>query len=248
MHCKFVRWISGLCLILSPLIAHSYEIQVVTEDFAPYNYMEAGQPTGISTEIVQTLLKDLKVDGRIRTYPFKRTIELARTQKNTLIYSIIRTEERESQFKWVGTLAPITTALFKLKSRNDIKISKISDLTNYKISDIQGSAVWEHLQQYNIKVFEIPSTAQNIQMLKLGRVDLTSTVELNFYHTLKQLRYKPEDFEMIYVFDELSSYLWLAFNKDTDDDIVEEFKQALQAFKTSIMFKTLQQKYNPNLK
>ncbi|MFC3150389.1 substrate-binding periplasmic protein [Litoribrevibacter euphylliae] len=237
-----------LILFFITMTSSAYELHVVTEDFAPYSYKENGHITGISVEIVQALLKDLDVQAEIRIYPFKRAMELAKTQKNTLIFSIIRTDDREHLFKWVGQLAPITTGLFRLKKRHDIEIHRIQDIAQYQVSDVQGSAVWEHLKHYGIDVFEIPSTAQNIQMLKLGRVDLTSTVELNFYHIVRQLRYSPESFEMTYVFEELSNHLWLAFNKDTDDDIVNDFRRALGNFKTSLMFKALHKKYNPNLK
>ncbi|GLQ31098.1 substrate-binding periplasmic protein [Litoribrevibacter albus] len=241
------RILIGCWFLLSSFMCQGYEIQIVTEDFAPYSYKENGKLTGISVEIVESLLEQLNLPSNIRVYPFKRTIELAKTRKNTLIFSIIRSEERERHFKWVGRLAPITTALFKLKQRTDINIQSIEDIAEFRISDIQGSAVWEHLKRYDIEVLEIPSTAQNIQMLKLGRIDLTSTVELNFYHTLRVLDYSPKEFEVAYVFDELSSHLWLAFNKDTDDKIVEDFREALQTFKTSVMFKSLLKKYNPNL-
>lgn len=241
------RILFGCLFLLCGVTTHAYEIQVVTEDFAPYSYKEDGKLTGISVEIVESLLSQLNLTAKIRVYPFKRTYEIAKTQKDTLIFSIIRTEDREHEFKWVGRLAPITTGLFKLKKRKDIHLKTIKDIGSYQVSDIQGSAVWEHLKHYGIEVLEIPSTAQNIQMLKLDRIDLTGTVELNFYHTLKKLNYSPQDFEMAYVFEELSSYLWLAFNKDTDDEIVEDFRNALANFKTSMMFKSLLKKYNPNI-
>lgn len=242
------KFFLALSLSLAAINSSAYELHIVTEDFAPYSYKENGSMTGISVEIVQALLEDLDVQADIRIYPFKRAMEIAKTQKNTLIFSIIRTEDREHLFKWVGQLAPITTGLFRLKHRNDINIQEINDIAQYQISDVQGSAVWEYLKHFGIDVLEVPSTAQNIQMLQLGRIDLTSTVELNFYYIVRQLGYPSEQFEMTYVFDELSNHLWLAFNKDTDDYIVGDFRQSLENFKTSLMFRTLLKKYNPNIK
>ena len=60
--------------------------------------------------------------------------------KNVLIYSIMRTEQREKLFKWIGPLTPLRTRIFSLKSRNDIVINNIKDAKKYKIGLVRGDA------------------------------------------------------------------------------------------------------------
>jgi polar amino acid transport system substrate-binding protein len=44
-----------LCLLLGPATANE-QYQVVTEEWAPYNYVEQDQLTGMTTEIVRAIM------------------------------------------------------------------------------------------------------------------------------------------------------------------------------------------------
>lgn len=83
-------------------------IRVVTENLAPYNMVEGGQITGLSTEIVKAVLNNVGVSPRIEVLPWARAYDLALHSDSVLIYSIARTPQREHLFKWVGAIAPTT--------------------------------------------------------------------------------------------------------------------------------------------
>ncbi len=236
-----IFWTLSLLILVTS--SHAQSIRIVTEDFAPYNYVEQGTPKGISTEIVQAIQTELIDQTIIKTYPFKRTMAIALSHPNTLIYSIVRTAERENQFEWIGTLVPMVGGLFKLTSRTDIQPKTLNDLHKYRISDIQGSAIWEYLTQKNIKVHEIPTTQQNIKLLKLGRMDLIATDELNFYFEIKRLRFNPKDFASAFPIQDMSTDLWLAINKDSDKQLILDLKQAMNKVKASQTFTEILDRY-----
>ncbi len=57
-------------------------------------------------------------------FVWARAYEIALHEKNVLIYSIKRTSERESLFKWVGVIVPIDFYFYALAESpipNDLK-------------------------------------------------------------------------------------------------------------------------------
>lgn len=239
-----------ISVILSVLSfpSKAQDIQLVTENLAPYNYRDNDKLKGISAEIVLEILKHIpNKSASIKTYPFKRAMAMAKSKPNTLIFSIIRTKEREEDFVWIGTLAPITAALFRLAKREDVHIQNLNDLKNFQISDIQGSAIWEYLKGHGIKTHEVPTTRQNIKLLKLGRIDLVGSAELNFYHVAREMGYPDTDFELAYVFQNLTKDLWLAMNVDSDREVIKQFKQSMKRVKNSDTYNKILIKYHQTI-
>ena len=70
----------------------------------------------------------------IQWYPWARAYRIAQNEKNTAIFSILRSKEREELFDWACKLFEINIWVYRLKKREDIKIDKIEDLKDYKIT------------------------------------------------------------------------------------------------------------------
>ncbi len=88
------------------------DINVVTENWRPYNYEENSKIKGSSTKIVQTVLNQSGFQYAINLYPWARSYQEALNNKNTLIYTIVRIPLREHLFKWVGPVAHADTVAF----------------------------------------------------------------------------------------------------------------------------------------
>ena len=101
-------------LFASPLGAES--LRIVTEDFPPYNFQVGNEARGLSSEVVQAVLKQINRQAEFEFYPWARAYEIAQNEKNNLIFSIARIPEREALFNWVGSIAPYKTSLYKLKA------------------------------------------------------------------------------------------------------------------------------------
>jgi len=102
-------------------IAYSSEkITVLTEEWAPFNYLENNKPVGISVDIAKEMMKRTGISAEIEIVPWARAYTQAVTRENVMIFTIARTEEREDKFKWVGKVAEKKMYFFKLKSRKDI--------------------------------------------------------------------------------------------------------------------------------
>ena len=77
-------------------------LNVVTENWPPYNYQSpSGEIHGIATDNVREILALTDLSYQIRVNPWARSLHLAKTKPNTLIYSIYRSAEREPYFQLV---------------------------------------------------------------------------------------------------------------------------------------------------
>lgn len=241
---KFVVWFFflsvGLCYT-----AHATEIEIVTEEFPPYNYTQHGQITGISTEIVQAAFKEADINYTIAVYPWARAYKMALEEKNILIYSILRTPERENLLQWVGEIAPRKSFFYKLKKRKDIIINSLEDAKKYTIGGVRGDARVSYLNNNGFDIKEIVSNDElNIRKLFAERIELMICNELSFTHLVKSMGFSIDDFEKIFLLEEFSSGdFYMAFSLSTADELVVKLKTALDKIKDNGIYDRILTKY-----
>lgn len=91
------------------------ELIAVTEPWAPYNTFSNDEtPDGAHGLIVQRALALSGLNATISVYPWARAMALAQNRPNTLLFSLARTQERESRFIWVGRLSQTQQFLWRL--------------------------------------------------------------------------------------------------------------------------------------
>ncbi|CAH9053484.1 hypothetical protein PSECIP111951_02463 [Pseudoalteromonas holothuriae] len=209
-------------------------LSVVTEDWMPYNFInEEGEVVGRATKKVREVLEAAQVPYEIRVYPWVRSMKLTQTKANTMIYSIYRTKERESMFLWAcPLLKPVKEYLFKLRSRDDVKLTSLEDAKKYITSLVRGSISHEYLRargfkaDVNLDLSADPSASP--RKLLARRVDFIITTEYTAYEMMKGLGKPYELLEIVYEVknaDERSACM--AFNKNTDPHIIERVRKAL---------------------
>jgi polar amino acid transport system substrate-binding protein len=240
-----MSWLLCLIAVFPAAVAGSDEpITIVTEDLPPFNYKQDRELTGISTEVVQAVLQKVGLKSDISMYPWARAYKMALKQKNVLIYSIIRIEERENLFKWVGIVAPFEIYLYKLKERGDILITSLKDLKNYRIGGLRKDASAQFLTRHGIQVREFNTNEEMINHLCSRKtIDAISYNNVAFAYKLKMLKLDHSQFEQAYHLQEFPGELYMAFSRQTDDALVEKFRQALKSFKQDGAYDRILQKY-----
>lgn len=209
------------------------DIRIVTEELPPYNMTQDGRITGMSTEVVQAVLKEVGISAPIQSMPWARAYDIALNSENTLIYSITRTPQREKLFKWVGDIAPVHWYLFA-RSGSNIHLASLDDARKYQIAAVKEDAGEQYLLSQGFvagKNLQSSNKYQhNYDKLKLGRADLWISLELNALHLIRQAGEEPEKT----VVRALSlpgldgeHGLNMAFSLKTPDALVERFRQGL---------------------
>jgi polar amino acid transport system substrate-binding protein len=246
-----LRWLKkyllfiALNLLLNP--AHAELIKIVTEELAPYNFTEKGVLTGFSTEVIQAILKEMKIQGDFQSMPWARAYDTALHHENVLIYSIGRTAQREKLFKWIGPIAPASNYLFSL-ANHSIKINHLEEAKKYQIGSVNADIGEQFLESQGFtKGTNLQSSVKyqlNYEKLKRGRVDLWVMNEMAAYHLVRQLGDDPNRvLNKSYRLDLSGDGYFMAFSHKTPDEMVERFRLGLDAIKKNGTFDLIKKKW-----
>jgi len=226
------------------------KINVVTEEYPPYNYTESGKVTGLATEVVEAILKKAGVDYHLTSYPWSRAYKMAQEEANTMIFSIGRSEQREKLFKWGDMIVPYDIYFFKLKERKDIVVKSLADAKKYKIGVVQDDVRAQFLVTEGFSAstggpgYETTSKDEsNIKKLDAKRIDLFPIDEAACSYLAKLNGIDFSKLERAYKIDKLSSGLYFAFSLKTPDAVVTKCKTALAEMKKDGSYQKIADKY-----
>ncbi|QTN30396.1 ABC transporter substrate-binding protein [Rhodoferax sp. AJA081-3] len=166
---------------------------VTTEDAPPFNFAADDGKTvvGSATEAVQEMFRRAKLEHTITLYPWMRAITMARTDKDTCVYSTTRTEEREKTF--VGGASRLQQLGVFARANSTIKLDSFDDARKFKIGGYRGDAVALYLKALKFNVDESYYDDQNAKKLEGGRIDLWATGSQNgpYFAAKKNVKIKP---------------------------------------------------------
>jgi len=234
-------------MIVAPLLyANNDTIEVVTENYAPFQWSENQKITGPSTDVVKTLLQKVGNPYTISVYPWARTYKIAQSGKNVLIYSISRTKEREKLFKWVGTIAEHKVFFWKLKSKKNITIKALTDAKAYVIAGVRKDAKTQYLMangfKKNKEIGIVHSTDIAIRLLYANRVDIIVENE-DLIPQVKKLGYDSSMLEKVYYLKNFTNKLNIAFSLGTSNELVQKYIDELRKLKQNGEFEKILGKY-----
>jgi polar amino acid transport system substrate-binding protein len=223
------------------------DLLVVTEHLPPYNYEENGIVKGVAVEVVQALLDEMGLRTEIQVLSWARAYVKALTEPNVLIFSMVRTPDRESLFHWIGRVSTTESYLFKRADREDIQIGRLEDARQYLIGTWREDVREQYLlSQGFVRQKQLDSSGtpiQNIQKLMLRRIDLVADSELSFYFQLNQLNYDPKLVTEAFKLEDISLPYYIALSKQTSPDLAHAFQLALERIKRKGIFDSIHQKY-----
>ncbi|RJX83427.1 ABC transporter substrate-binding protein [Pseudomonas sp. LS-2] len=240
----------AVLLCLSICSTQAGPIRVVTEELPPYNMTRDGQLTGMSTEVVQAVLKEVNVQASIQSMPWARAYDLALHDPDVLIYSITRTPAREHLFKWVGTIAASRWYIYSAAS-HPITLLDLNDARDWQTATVNEDVgeqyligkqfvIGQHLQSSNR--YEL-----NYQKLQTGHVDLWISDELNAAWLAHQAGEEPARtlVQSLRIPElEESGGFNMAFSTGTADATVELFREGLNTIRENGTYDAIARKWN----
>jgi polar amino acid transport system substrate-binding protein len=211
------------------------KINIVTAEYPPYNFTKENKITGISTEIIIEVLKEMNLekDIHIKVYPWARAYQMALKIPNTFIFSLGRTTERENFFKWVEEIVVFESCIWKAKSNKKVQITQLSDLKKYRIGTQREEYIEQYLKKHGFESNIDDSTHPVLSIKKLlaGRIDVFAYEKYVTKYVSKNEGINFDDLEIAYNIAELDIHAYLACSKETPDFIVEKFREALKKIK-----------------
>lgn len=228
-----------LLLLFMPFSSAQSSVKVVTELSPPNQTRINDIVTGYSTDIVQLVLNKANLSAPIEIYPWARAYKMARTNSNTLIYSLARTKERESLFHWIGTVAHFKLGFVKLTKRHDIVISDLAQAKQYNVAVQRNDLAYNVLTKYGFSVVLTSDIQKSYHLLLAQKVDLIIDDENYLNAMSEQLAINTDKISFVYAIDELAVAGYLAANINMDSAMVNKLKSAFEEVKITAQYHTL---------
>ena len=231
--------LSKLFLLIALLggMAHAQSIDIVTEEFPPFNYTENGEITGLNTKVIKEMFRRADINYSITSYPWSRAYSIAQEQPDSAIYTMSRKESREKLFRWVGPIITSQSYLFRLAKNTRVNVNSLEDAKQYRVAvvrdDVRHSFLGEQgfTEDDNLEVLR--KYELGWEMLARGRVDLWAMPGQVARHLLEQQDIPYSAIEPVYALTEVSSALYhLGLQVNTADDIVQKLQGALDGMRS----------------
>jgi polar amino acid transport system substrate-binding protein len=213
-------------LMLLAKLAHSQPskaLTLYTEDLPPYNMIENGQVTGISSEIITTALNRLHIGFAVRLVSWQRAYHEALTDPNSCVYSTVRSADREELFQWIGPVGKDSLAIFVLPD-SALQARALGELKGYRTVITPGDYAEPKLRENGITIVPAPVEAnRQFSMMNAGRIDFwvanrrEGENEANRTGVPLRELFSYDDFE-----------LYLACNRAVSPDLVSRMDAAVR--------------------
>jgi polar amino acid transport system substrate-binding protein len=206
------------------------QLQYLTEEWAPFNYLENGTPAGIGVEMLDAVFRNLGVNrsrSDIRIVPLSDAFHQAQGNTGTVVFSIVRTPEREPLYQWAGPFTKSSFVVFAPVRRN-ITIASPADLNRYRIGAVKDSIENTLLTGRGVEVSHIVNDLlpqDLLRKLEGGEIDLWATGDLTGRYEMQKAGVNPDAYEIVYTLSENDFYF--IFSRDVPETLVSAFQQAL---------------------
>ncbi len=228
--------------------ARSVPLTLLTEDWAPLNFVKGERLTGFSVELVREILRRQGLDEKlpIEVNPWHVSYERARRGPQVMLFTTARTMARDSQFKWAG---PLLTQAYSLIGRKDsgVKITCLHDAKNVRRIGVYQNDIGEEVLKAegfeNMRVSGKDS--ENLTLLKNGDIDLWVSSSLAFVSVAMEAGFDPSDLEVVFTIKDIDFYL--AFSLDTPDEVVSWWQHYVDEMKKDGFYHKLLEKWLPSI-
>ncbi len=222
--------------------ADSLQLRLLTEEYPPFNMQTPGkQITGSATDIVRELMLRSGIRYSIELLPWLRAYNRAVLEPATCVFATTRTDQRESQFKWIGPVGETSWVLFG-RSDNPRVLNNLEEARRYRLGGYSGDALAQYLIARNFDVDLATQDEQNIRKLLAGRIDYWATGK--YSGSLLLAREKVSNVRAVLTFN--TTFLYLACNIGMSDHLVSQLNDTLRKMQKDGTVAKINARYLPD--
>lgn len=207
------------------------QVRILAEDYAPFNYLDSqGKITGTAVDAVKAAMEELGQTIPVEVMSWDKAYELTLDNPGTALFSMARTEERESRFMWAGPIESYENWLYAKKD-SGVRVSSLDEARAVgKIAAVNNEAGQLRLAAQGFINFIFTDTsAEGLKKLMDGEADLWLGTREGIDVVARQAGVNPDDLSpVVFV---LRSDLYMAFNKNTDFAVVDAWQKAIDSLK-----------------
>jgi polar amino acid transport system substrate-binding protein len=208
------------------------KLRILTEAYPPYNFIDKNKNvTGQNVELVQLIIQKLGISASIEVMPLSDAFALAQKGLNIIVFSINRTPQRESLYKWVGPIGDYRQVFYAKKSTL-LNIKKLDDARQaYRIGVYKGDAGNQFLASNGFtNLDESQTDAEALKKLANNTVQLWLGNKGGLLITAKEAGIEISDLVEFPVVVTQAD-LYIVFSKDIPDSAVAAWQNELDVLK-----------------
>lgn len=222
-------------------------VTIYTEENPPQNYRdEEGNLTGSSVEIAEAIMQVIGRDEPMILTTWSDAYNQVLLNPNSMIFSTIKTDEREPLFEWIGPVCK-KNYCFVVKSDSQIELNVIDDAKLLDVVGVpEGWAAEDQLIAQGFTNLQTWSTPENVfNALMDGTADAVVLNDIAIDYLATECGFSPEDVRNELIFSPGETYF--AFCKDTKSAYVDEWQQAYSTIMNNGTFAGIWNTWYPDI-
>jgi polar amino acid transport system substrate-binding protein len=210
------------------------ELNIMTEDFPPFNYKQDGKAAGSAVDLLTNASAAVGkpiTNDKINVMTWARAYKTVQSGPNALLFSMTRTESRENLFKWAGPIGENRVVIWAKKSSGIAPFDNIKDNSEKVgvVRDTVGDQLMVSAGATDGGLMRASKPEGASKMLISDRIKLWAYSENSGAQQLKDAGANIDDYEIVHVLK--SSELYFAFSKDVDDSVIQLLQKGIDMVK-----------------
>lgn len=234
----------GLLALALPVGGQAADFKAYTEDWAPYNFEQDGQVKGIATDLLRAACTQAKLECEIELVPWARAYQTAQIRPNSLVYTTARKPARESEFLWVGPIAPRTTWVYG-RSGLEKTIRSAADLSSLQVGVVRGEAAQQDLEKAGVPATALRVESSNevvMRLLRQGVIDAMVETEIGVAWSQRNGDLAPGSVVRLFKLSDEGAYFY-ALNKGSDPVRVKRLQAAVETLTREGKLEAIKREY-----
>ncbi|MFJ4345914.1 substrate-binding periplasmic protein [Pseudomonas sp. NPDC089401] len=235
-----------LCILLlaclSPM-ALGERLRLVSDDWAPYIYQEAGQAKGIDYEVTTEVFRRLGVDLDWQFLPWKRCLAMIEQGQADGVMDIFHVESREAYVVYPPEpMSDVAFVLYQASTRRH-PVARLAELAGLSVGTSPGYAYGAEFNESNsFRREAAPNHEANFGKLVRGRIDLMITDRMVGRFLSRRMGLQQQVEELPLVISRQAQYLGLA-RKPGRELLAQAFGEELRRFKQEPAYLAIIERY-----
>lgn len=237
------HYLTFIILLALVIPAKASELRVVSTPHKLLQYKENNELKGPSSALYTWLMKEASLSSEVEFMPWARAFQIAKSTPNSLIFSIVRNQEREHDFHWIlpvsqliqtfiGKSAETSKAQYSLKRIKSRLTVVLRNTYGHSLLLEQGFTEGENL--YVVSSLEVA-----LRLYFENKVEFIFTEPNVIRSRMKEYGLTESDLVMGPILGKAIKKSYIAANKGLQLDILEKLKKAASKIQKSQEFQRL---------
>ncbi|WP_085654223.1 MULTISPECIES: ABC transporter substrate-binding protein [unclassified Pseudomonas] len=234
------------CLLsMLALTANAADLQLLTDNHPPLQFMQGNQLAGFGVDVVQALATQTGNRIHLQQVPLLRALRMASDTPDTGVFTVLRTDERDDRYQWVGPLIEVETALY---ARDNLQppVNSLREADHLgRITVPRKWLVYSYLQGQDLNnLYGVETPEQMMRLFSLGRTDFVVSDTWSKAALAREQGMEPGRLQ--YQIPLMKQNTYIAFSPQTNPKQVARWQQALDTLRADGRLEQLRQRWLSN--